>query len=161
MKVVTIFDFEGTWWRLLQSLTLRVSDEGCYNLWLWGYLMKVVTIFDFEVTWWRLLQSYALFIEFYYALFLFLFFKDMHYNTMIRTFCIMKKITFTAFHYLNLSSPTFVDPEKITTEVYRFSKLKKKKNSFVLKFKISQKFQNFKIVNKGLGSPVANIIACG
>ena len=46
-------------------------------------------------------QIYALFIEFYYALFLF--FKDMHYNTMIRTFCIMKKITFTAFHYLNLS----------------------------------------------------------
>ena len=46
---------------------------------------------------------YALFIEYYYALFLFLFFKDMHYNTMIRTFCIMKKITFTAFHYLNLS----------------------------------------------------------
>ena len=33
-------------------------------------------------------QIYALFIEFYYALFLFffLFFKDMHYNTMIRTF---------------------------------------------------------------------------
>jgi hypothetical protein len=29
--------------------------------------------------------------------------KDMHYNTMIRTFCIMKKMTFTAFHYLNLS----------------------------------------------------------
>ena len=48
-------------------------------------------------------QIHALFIEFYYALFLFLFFKDMHYNTMIRTFCIMKKMTFTAFHYLNLS----------------------------------------------------------
>jgi hypothetical protein len=31
-------------------------------------------------------QIYALFIEFYYALFLF--FKDMHYNTMIHTFCI-------------------------------------------------------------------------
>ena len=46
---------------------------------------------------------YALFIEFYYALFLFLFIKDMHYNTMIRTFCIMKKMMFTAFHYLNLS----------------------------------------------------------
>ena len=60
MKVVTIFDFEGTWWRLLQSLTLRVPDEGCYNLWLWGYLMKVVTIFDFEVTWWRLFQSLTL-----------------------------------------------------------------------------------------------------
>jgi hypothetical protein len=41
--------------------------------------------------------------EFYYALFLFLFFKDKHYNTMIPTFCIMKKMTFTAFHYLNLS----------------------------------------------------------
>ena len=48
-------------------------------------------------------QIYALFIEFYYALFLFLFFKDMHYNIMIRTFCIMKKMTFTAFHDLNLS----------------------------------------------------------
>jgi hypothetical protein len=47
---------------------------------------------------------YALFIEFYYALFLFLFlfFKDMHYNTMIRTFCIMKKMTFSPFHYLTL-----------------------------------------------------------
>jgi hypothetical protein len=46
-------------------------------------------------------QIYALFIEFYYALFLFLFllFKDMHYNTMIRTFCILKKMTFSAFHY--------------------------------------------------------------
>ena len=29
--------------------------------------------------------------------------SDMHYNTMIRTFCIMNKMTFTAFHYLNLS----------------------------------------------------------
>jgi hypothetical protein len=48
-------------------------------------------------------QIYALFIEFYYALFLFLFFKDMHYNTMIRTFCILKKMTFSAFHYLTLS----------------------------------------------------------
>jgi NO-binding membrane sensor protein with MHYT domain len=48
-------------------------------------------------------QIYALFIEFDYALFLFLLFKDMHYNTMIRTFCIMEKMTFTAFHYLNLS----------------------------------------------------------
>jgi hypothetical protein len=46
---------------------------------------------------------YALFIEFYYALFLFLNFKDMHYNTMIHTFCIMKKMTFGAFHYLTLS----------------------------------------------------------
>jgi hypothetical protein len=47
---------------------------------------------------------YALFIEFYYALFFFVFFFiDMHYNIMIRTFCIMKKMTFTAFHYLNLS----------------------------------------------------------
>ena len=46
-------------------------------------------------------QIYAWFIEFYYALFLF--FKDMHYNTMIRTFCIMKKMAFSAFHYLNLS----------------------------------------------------------
>jgi hypothetical protein len=27
----------------------------------------------------------------------------MHYNTMIRTFCIMKTMTFTAFHYLNLA----------------------------------------------------------
>ena len=44
-------------------------------------------------------QIYALFIEFYYALF----FKDMHYNTMIHTFCILKKITFSAFHYLTLS----------------------------------------------------------
>jgi hypothetical protein len=48
-------------------------------------------------------KMYALFIEFYYALFLFLCFNDMHYNTMIRTFCIMKKMTFSAFHYLNLS----------------------------------------------------------
>jgi hypothetical protein len=46
-------------------------------------------------------QIYALFIEFYYALFFF--FKDMHYNTMIRTFCILKKMTFGAFHYLTLS----------------------------------------------------------
>jgi hypothetical protein len=30
-------------------------------------------------------KIYALLIEFYYAFFLFLFFKDMHYNTMIRT----------------------------------------------------------------------------
>ena len=51
----------------------------------------------------------------------------------------------------------FVDPEKKTTEVFRFFKKKKKKNSFVLKFKISQKFQNFKIVNKGLGSIRAKI----
>jgi hypothetical protein len=42
-------------------------------------------------------KSYALF------LFLFLIFKDMHYNTMIRTFCILKKMTFSAFHYLTLS----------------------------------------------------------
>ena len=48
-------------------------------------------------------QIYALFIEFYYALFLFLFFKDMHYNTMTHTFCILKKMTFSAFHYLTLS----------------------------------------------------------
>jgi hypothetical protein len=48
---------------------------------------------------------YALFIEFYYALFFFffLFFKDMHYNTMIRTFCILKTMMFSAFHYLTLS----------------------------------------------------------
>ena len=45
-----------------------------------------------------------MFIEFYYALFLFLFFKDVHYNTMIRTFCILKKMTFSAFHYLTLSA---------------------------------------------------------
>ena len=38
-------------------------------------------------------QIYALFIEFYYALFFFLIFKDMHYKTMIRTFCILKKMT--------------------------------------------------------------------
>ena len=31
------------------------------------------------------------------------FFKDMHYNTMIGTFCILKKMTFSAFHYLTLS----------------------------------------------------------
>ena len=36
-------------------------------------------------------------------LFCFSFFKDMHYNTMIRTFCILKKMTFSAFHYLTLS----------------------------------------------------------
>jgi hypothetical protein len=34
-------------------------------------------------------QTYALFIEFYYALFLFLFFIDMHYNAMIHTLCIL------------------------------------------------------------------------
>jgi hypothetical protein len=45
---------------LLQSLTLRVPDKGCFNLWLWGYLMKVATIFDFEGTWWRLFQSLTL-----------------------------------------------------------------------------------------------------
>jgi hypothetical protein len=32
----------------------------------------------------------------------FCFFKDMHYNTMIRTFCILKKMTFSAFHYLTV-----------------------------------------------------------
>ena len=50
-------------------------------------------------------QICALFVEFYYALFLFLFlfFKDMRYNTMIRTFCILKKMMFSAFHYLTLS----------------------------------------------------------
>ena len=31
------------------------------------------------------------------------FFKDMHYNTRIRTFCILKKMAFSAFHYLTLS----------------------------------------------------------
>ena len=38
--------------------------------------------------------------------FVFVFFKDMHYNTMIRTFCIMNNMTFSAFHYwyLNLSN---------------------------------------------------------
>jgi hypothetical protein len=47
---------------------------------------------------------YALFIELYYALFLFfVFFKDMHYNTMIHMFCILKKMTFSAFHYMTLS----------------------------------------------------------
>ena len=45
---------------------------------------------------------YALFIEFYYALFLFLFIKDMHYNRMIHTFCILKKMTFSALHYPTL-----------------------------------------------------------
>jgi hypothetical protein len=34
---------------------------------------------------------------------LFLLFKDMHYNTTIHTFCILKKMTFSAFHYLTLS----------------------------------------------------------
>ena len=50
-------------------------------------------------------SNYALFIEFYYALFFFffLFFKDIHYNTMIRTFCILKKMAFSVFHYLTLS----------------------------------------------------------
>ena len=55
-------------------------------------------------------QIYTLFTEFYYALclffvclFVFFFFKDMHYNTMIRTFCILKKMAFSAFHYLILS----------------------------------------------------------
>jgi hypothetical protein len=52
-------------------------------------------------------QIYALFIEFYYALFFF--FKDMHYNTMIRTFWILKKMTFGAFHYLTLSVRTSVN----------------------------------------------------
>ena len=52
-------------------------------------------------------QIYALFIEFYYALFffLFLFFKDMHYNTMIRTFCILKNNDVQCF-----SLPDFVGP---------------------------------------------------
>ena len=31
------------------------------------------------------------------------FFKDMHYNTIIRTFCILKKMAISAFHYLTLS----------------------------------------------------------
>ena len=31
------------------------------------------------------------------------FFKDMHYNIRIRTFCILKKMAFSAFHYLTLS----------------------------------------------------------
>ena len=39
----------------------------------------------------------------YHALFLFLFFKDMHYNTIIHTLCILKKMTFSAFHTLILS----------------------------------------------------------
>ena len=47
-------------------------------------------------------QMYALFIEFYYALFFVFFIKDMHYNTMIRTFCILKKMTFSAFRYLTV-----------------------------------------------------------
>ena len=46
---------------------------------------------------------YTLFIEFYYALFLFLFFKDMHYNTMIHMLCILEEMMFSAFHYLTLS----------------------------------------------------------
>ena len=46
-------------------------------------------------------QIYALLTEFYYALCIF--FKDMHYNTMIRTFCILKKMASSAFHYLTLS----------------------------------------------------------
>ena len=52
-------------------------------------------------------KIYALFNEFYYALFLFLFFKDMHYNTMIYmyTFCILKKNDVQSF-----SLPDFVDP---------------------------------------------------
>ena len=50
-------------------------------------------------------QIYALFIEFYYALFFFVFFKDMHYNTMIRTFCILKKNDVQCF-----SLPDFVGP---------------------------------------------------
>ena len=48
-------------------------------------------------------QIYPLFIEFYYALLLVSFFKYMHYNTKIRTSCILKKMTFSAFHYLTLS----------------------------------------------------------
>ena len=35
--------------------------------------------------------------------FVFVFIKDMHYNTMIHTFCILKKMTFSALHYLTLS----------------------------------------------------------
>jgi hypothetical protein len=35
--------------------------------------------------------------------FCFCFFKDMHYNTMIHTFCIMKTMTFSALHYLTFS----------------------------------------------------------
>ena len=50
-------------------------------------------------------QIYAMFIEFYYALLLFLFFKDMHYNTIIRTFCILKKNDVQCF-----SLPEFVSP---------------------------------------------------
>jgi hypothetical protein len=57
--VVPIFDFEGIWWRLFQSLTLRVSDEGYSNLWPWGYLMKVIPIFDLGGTWWMLLQKHV------------------------------------------------------------------------------------------------------
>ena len=46
-------------------------------------------------------QMYALFIEFYYALF----FKDMHYNTMLHTFCILKKNDVQCF-----SLPDFLGP---------------------------------------------------
>ena len=56
---------------------------------------------------------YVLVIEFYYALFLFLFFKDMHYNTMIPTFCILKKNDVHCF-----SLPDFVDRcEELDTHI--------------------------------------------
>jgi hypothetical protein len=85
-------------------------------------LICQMSYYDAKIAW----QIYALFIEFYYALFLFLCFKDMHYNTMIRTFCIMKKMTFSAFHYLNLSTPTSYDSHTKTLQKYKLFDLEVK-----------------------------------
>jgi hypothetical protein len=59
---------------LISQSTLHIKSNLCFVYWVWLCFF-----------------------------FFFFFLKDMHYNTMIRMFCIMKKMTFTAFHYLNLS----------------------------------------------------------
>ena len=49
------------------------------------------------------IKSNVCFVYWVLVCFVFVFFIDMHYNTMIRMFCILKKMAFSAFHYLTLS----------------------------------------------------------
>jgi hypothetical protein len=49
------------------------------------------------------IKSNLCFVYWVLLCFVFVFvFKDMHYNTMIHTFCIQKKMTSSAFHYLTV-----------------------------------------------------------
>ena len=57
MKIFQSFDFECTWWRLSNLLTLRVLDEDFPIFWLWVYLMKTFQSFDLEGTWWSLYEK--------------------------------------------------------------------------------------------------------